>query len=131
MTNFIKIHKKSIKSSFSNKRNNILFSKFYIISLSFIKISHKQLESARRAIVRKNSKFCFILNKLNPFFYLTKKSKKSRMGKGVGKVYSKVYNLKPGIVVFEVIGINSLLSIKSIKKALIKLPGFYRIFKEF
>ena len=71
------------------------------------------------------------MNKLNPLFYLTKKSKKSRMGKGVGKVYNKIYNLKPGILVFEVIGVSSLLTTKSIKKALIKLPGFYKIFREF
>jgi len=126
---YVKIHKKSIKKNFKNKKINILFSKFFILSLSFTKISYKQLESARRAIVRKNLKFCFILNKIKPFFNLTKKSKKSRMGKGIGKFNTKIYNLKPGNLVFEVIGINTLLSIKSIKKALLKLPGFFKILK--
>jgi len=51
------------------------------------------------------------------------------MGKGIGKFNTKIYNLKPGNLVFEVIGINTLLSIKSIKKALLKLPGFFKILK--
>ena len=130
-TSYIKLHKRSIKKNFFNKKNNILFSRFIIKSLSYVRISYKQLESFRRVIVRKNFKFCFVLNKISTFFYLTKKSKKSRMGKGRGKLSDIIYNLKPGLVVIEVSGSNSFFILKSIKKALFKLPGFYKIFKIF
>jgi len=131
MVRYTKIHKKSIKKNFNNSKVNVLFSKFLIKSLSYVRITYKQLETFRRVIVRKNLKFCFILNKFKEFFCLTKKSKKSRMGKGRGKLSDKVYNLKPGLVVLEVSGADSILLVKSIKKALIKLPGFYKIFKLF
>lgn len=131
MVNYIKLHKKSIKKNFNNSGINILFSKFLIKSLSYTRISYKQLETFRRVIVRKNFKFCFVLNKIKTFFYLTKKSKKSRMGKGKGKLSGIIYNLKPGLIVLELSGNSSFLMVKSIKKALIKLPGFYKIFKIF
>ena len=131
MVNYTKVHKKSIKKNFNSNKVNILFSRFLIKSLSYVRITFKQLETFRRVIVRKNLKFCFILNKFKEFFCLTKKSKKSRMGKGRGKLSGKVYNLRPGLVVLEISGVNKILLVKSIKKALNKLPGFYKIFKLF
>ena len=119
-----------IKNFLFNKKINICFSKFFLISLSFSKLSFNQIESFRRVIVRKNLKFCFFLNRSKPFFYLTKKSKKSRMGKGVGKLDSLILNLRPGYVVFEVMGAGLEVSIKSIRKALKKLPGKYKIIRK-
>lgn len=123
-----KMHKNSIKSNFLNKKLNFKLSKFFLISICFNKITYKQIETARRSIIRKNLKFCFIFNRIRPYFYYTKKSKKARMGKGVGKIQSVFFNLKPGVVVLEIVGLYKEISLKSIKSAIRKLPGFYKIY---
>ena len=127
---FKKLHKNTIKFNFLNKKNNFFYlSDFILMSISYSKISYNQIESARRVISKKNLKFCFIFNDTKPFMYFTKKSKKSRMGKGKGKLNSIKYILKPGKIIFKVKGIEKKLIIKSLLKASYKLPGFYKIFK--
>ena len=64
------------------------------------------------------------------FFFLQKKKKNSRMGKGVGNVNSLEYILKPGTVLFKIISYNKKISLNSILKAFKKIPGSFSLLKK-
>ena len=125
---YYKLHKSSIKFNFLNRNNKLNFSKFFLKSLSYVRISIKQIELARRFIVRKTNKFSFNSLKIKPFFFFTKKSKKSRMGKGIGSVNSLEYNVRPGTIIFEMISISFKNSFSILLNASKKLPGFYKVY---
>lgn len=125
---YYKFHKKSIKFNFLNKTIKFNYSKFFLKSLTYVRVSLKQLELVRRYIVRKTNKFSFNKLRIKPFFFFTKKSKKSRMGKGIGSINSLEVNLKPGIIVFEMVSINFKKSFDILLNASKKLPGFYKIY---
>jgi len=125
---YFKLHKKSIKFNFLNKKFKFNFSRFFLKSLNYSRVSIKQLELVRRYIVRKTNRFSFNKLRIKPFFFFTKKSKKSRMGKGIGSINSLEINLKPGTVVFEMVSINFTKSFNVLLNASKKLPGFYKIY---
>ena len=125
---YFKLHKKSIKFNFLNKKLKFNFSRFFLKSLNYSRVSIKQLELVRRYIVRKTNRFSFNKLRIKPFFFFTKKSKKSRMGKGIGSINSLEINLKPGTVVFEMVSINFTKSFNVLLNASKKLPGFYKIY---
>ena len=127
---FTKFHKNSIKLNFLNKNKLLKFNKFFLVCLSYSRLSIKQIEVARRAIVRYTQKFVFVKLNINPFFIFTKKSQKSRMGKGAGSINSLEFNLRPGIFIFELISTSSIISKNSFLKASNKLPGKYTIIKK-
>lgn len=125
---YFKLHKKSIKFNFLNKKFKFNYSRFFLKSLNYSRVSIKQLELVRRYIVRKTNRFSFNKLRIKPFFFFTKKSKKSRMGKGIGSINSLEINLKPGTVVFEMVSINFTKSFNVLLNASKKLPGFYKIY---
>lgn len=101
---------------------------FFLVSLNFIRLDISQIEVTRRFLVRNSFKNSFSLFNIKPFFYFTKKSKKSRMGKGVGIVNSKEFILKPGFKVFEFSSLDFKKSKNIIYSSLKKLPGKYKLF---
>ena len=125
---YFKLHKKSIKFNFLNKKLKFNFSRFFLKSLNYSRVSIKQLELVRRYIVRKTNRFSFNKLRIKPFFFFTKKSKKSRMGKGIGSINSLEINLKPGTIVFEMVSINFTKSFNILLNASKKLPGSYKIY---
>lgn len=84
--NFLK--KKFKKSNICLKKNLNVFN---VRSLSFGFFKKKSFESLRRYLSRKlKKKLKFLISKTPDFILLTKKSQKSRMGKGKGKVYDRL-----------------------------------------
>ena len=125
---YVKLHKNSIKYNFHNKIRKYNFVNFFLKSLTFSRISIKQLELVRRYIARKTNKFSYSRLKLKPFFFYTKKSQKSRMGKGIGSINSLELNIKPGNVLFEMNSVNYKESFNILLNASKKLPGKYKVF---
>ena len=125
---YIKLHKKSIKFNFFNKIIKYNFVSFFLKSLTYSRITIKQIELVRRYIARKTNKFSYNRLKIKPFFFFTKKSQKSRMGKGIGSINSLELNIKPGNIIFEMISINYKDSFKILLEASKKLPGKYKIY---
>ena len=125
---YIKLHKKSIKFNFFNKIIKYNFVSFFLKSLTYSRITIKQIELVRRYIARKTNKFSYNRLKIKPFFFFTKKSQKSRMGKGIGSINSLELNLKPGNILFEMISINYKNSFKILLEASKKLPGKYKVY---
>lgn len=95
-------YKKYFKKSIKNiKFNNLRYGLIGIRLLESCRLTPKQLESIRRVFVRltkRAGKFwiCVFLNQT-----VTKKSKGSRMGKGVGALDSWIIDVKAGQVVLE------------------------------
>jgi len=52
------------------------------------------------------------------------------MGKGKGKLNSIELNLKPGMILFELVSFSSKLSLKSCRKSIKTLLGDFKILKK-
>lgn len=136
--NFKKVHKKAhltnLKTAFIN--NKVAISKIHYgdIGLKAITsgfLTFKQIEAARRTISRLTGRNNKIWIRVYPDHILTKKSKGSRMGKGVGSPSSWVIFVKTGTVIFEinkmVISKKAYLSLISASKKLsVKTKIIYR-----
>ena len=72
---YLKLHKNSIKLNFLNKNKKLNFSKFFLKSLTYVRISIKQIELVRRDIIRQSNKFSFNKLRIKPFFFLLKNLK--------------------------------------------------------
>ena len=92
-----KIYNTSTRSD-EPSRNNYAF-----ISTSYSYITLNQVETLRRFIVRFLNKKLKkrMVRKYSITCALFKKSKNSRMGKGIGKFYKWYGQLKPGTILFE------------------------------
>lgn len=82
------------------------FGKFGIKTLSFCRLTKKQLDLMEWILIKKlkmvnNKKPFKFWNLINLNLNLTKLSLESRMGKGKGSIYTKAVFLKPGTVLFE------------------------------
>jgi large subunit ribosomal protein L16 len=82
----------------------------------------RQLEAARKAIVRNNKRKGKLWIRVFPHRPITKKPAEVTMGNGKGAVDKYVAVVKPGRVVFEVGGLDEATARESLKLAAQKLP---------
>lgn len=93
--------------------HTLKFGRFGLKTLSFVRITDKQLQSLERSfwqITKKhvnNKKTMKLWNLIILNLQLTKLSSESRMGKGKGSVYQEAAFLKPGTILFEFDGISN------------------------
>lgn len=85
-------------------------------------LTSRQLESARKVIVRKTRKVGKIWFRVFPDLPYTKKWLEMPMGKGKGDVDVYRVRVKPGKVIFEVSGIDAETAQEVFKQATYKLP---------
>lgn len=109
--------------------NQLKFGNIGLKSLSFSRISSKQLLTLRqliRKILKKKGKL-----KINAFSStpVTKKSVGVRMGKGKGNVDHWIFKMKPGFILCEITTKNLPLAIKAFKSVKARLPIFTKIIK--
>lgn len=119
-----KVHKSlcGLKVCYKLKSSSLLYG-FYGLQLKNSGfLTFKQLEAARRCITRITKRKCKIWFRVFPDQPRTSKSKGSRMGKGVGKISSWVFNAKAGCIVLEISFINIKLAKKALTSASKKLP---------
>lgn len=93
--------KKNFKKSniWSKKNLNV----FNVRSLNFGFLKKKSFEALRRYLSRKlKKKLKFLLSKKPDFILLTQKSKKSRMGRGRGKVYDRLWRVQVNTKILEI-----------------------------
>ncbi len=84
-------------------------------------ISARQIEAARRAIVRSMKRRGKVWIRIFPDKPYTKRAAESRMGKGKGSVEYYVAVVKPGRIMFEIGGLPDDVAIKALKLAQYKL----------
>lgn len=85
-------------------------------------ITSKQIEAARKAIVKYTKKFGEMRRNIFPHLPRSKKPLEVRMGGGKGPIESWVSVVKVGTILFEVRGLPKDTSYESLKAANYKLP---------
>lgn len=98
------------------------FGSFGLKSLGSQWITSRQIEAARRAIIRYLKKSGKLWIRIFPQKPVTSKGVEVPMGGGKGRVETYVYPIKPGRVIFELDGIPEEKAREALKKAGDKLP---------
>ena len=91
------------------KKMSLRFGSFALVSLSFSRITLKQLESSRKVLRRLIKKEAKIIINILPQNPLTKKPLQSRMGKGKGSFKLWFFPVKRGQVILECLGSNGII----------------------
>ena len=105
----------------------ILNGDFAIQALAPGWVSARQIEAARRSIVRAMKRRGKVWIRIFPDKPITKRAAESRMGKGKGAVEYWAAVVKPGRIMFEVSGLNDEISIQALKQAQYKFSIKTRI----
>ena len=84
-------------------------------------IPFKQIEEARRAIIRSMGKEGNLLIRVFPSFPLTKFPADVRMGGGKGRIDEWQIPVKKGTIVFEISNVSEIIAKQAFKKAKFKL----------
>ena len=106
----------------TTKGNKIVYGKYAIKVLKETRLTSKQIESARRIIIRKMKKLGFLWIRIFPNTPITTKPTENRMGKGKGSVSFWVAKVKKGQILYEISGISLENAKKVLKASSNKLP---------
>ena len=120
-TKYKKVHKSRIRGV-SNTNLNLSFGSYGLRVLSCGRISNKQIESARRAIMGKIKRIGKLWIRIYPDIPITKKALGIRMGKGKGTVESWVARVRKNKIIFELNCSSDDLARKAFNYARTKLP---------
>lgn len=121
-TKYRKIQKGPIPNKILSKSENIIFGKYAFKAITFGILTNKQIESARRVIMKKIKKQGKLWIRIFPHLPKTKKPIEVRMGKGKGSVDSWIIKIKPGSILYEIDGISLKLATELFKESTQKLP---------
>ena len=100
----------------------LAFGAFGLKSLETRWISSRQIEAARRAIIRYLKKGGKLWIRIFPHKPVTRKGTEVPMGGGKGSVDHYVFPIKPGRIIFEIDGITEEEAKEAFRKASDKLP---------
>ena len=106
----------------TSKGNQIIFGKYAIKVLKETRLTVRQIEAARRTIVRKMKRLGFLWIRVFPDTPITSKPTENRMGKGKGAVSFWVVKVKKGQILYEISGISLENAKKVLKAGSNKLP---------
>ena len=116
-----KVQRGKVKGN-ATRANNIDFGQIALVSLEPVWLQARHIEAARVAINRKLERKGNVWLRVFPDKPITKKPSEVRMGKGKGSPEFWAANIKPGVILFEVGGIDIKLAEKALKLAADKLP---------
>jgi large subunit ribosomal protein L16 len=85
-------------------------------------LSARQIEAARKAIVRYTRRGGKVWIRVFPDKTTTKKALGVRMGSGKGDIHQYVAVVRPGIILFEIAGVSMEIADKAFKSAGAKIP---------
>jgi large subunit ribosomal protein L16 len=106
----------------TTKGHKIIFGKYAIKVLEETRITSRQIEAARRIIIRKMKRLGFLWIRVFPDTPVTSKPTENRMGKGKGAVSFWVAKVKKGQILYEISGISLENAKKVLKAGSNKLP---------
>lgn len=107
----------------------VQFGEFGLQALEPIWLSSRQIEAARRAMVRYIKRRGKIWIRVFPDKPVTKKAAETRMGSGKGSVEYWAAVVKPGRVLFEMGGVDESEALEALRLAAFKLPCKTKIIK--
>jgi large subunit ribosomal protein L16 len=102
--------------------NKVSFGEYGLKALDRGRITARQIEAARRAIIRHVRRGGKLWIRIFPDKPITKKPLEVRMGKGKGNVEYWVAEVKPGTVLYEIEGVPEEVAREAFKLASAKLP---------
>lgn len=105
-----------------SRGTEVSFGTYGLKSLETAWITERQIEAARRTIIRFLRKGGKMWIRIFPGKPVTKKGDETPMGGGKGAPDHYVFPVKPGRVLFEIEGISEKLSKEAMRKAATKLP---------
>jgi len=114
--------RKGISKGIETRATQLAFGSFGLKSLETRWITSRQIEAARRAIIRYLKKGGKLWIRIFPQKPVTKKGIEVPMGGGKGAVSHYVFPIKPGRIIFELEGIKEEVAREALKKATAKLP---------
>lgn len=106
----------------TTRGTELVFGSFGLKSLGTSWITSRQIEAARRAIIRYLRKGGKLWIRIFPDKPVTTKGTEVPMGGGKGRVSHYVFPIKPGRIIFEVTGISEKEAREALRKAGDKLP---------
>ena len=118
-------HRKWMKGAskgVENRATKLSFGSFGLKSLGTKWISGRQLEAARRTVIRYLKKGGKLWIRIFPDKPITRKGTEVPMGGGKGAVDHYAFPIRPGRVIFEIEGISETEAKEALKKAADKLP---------
>jgi large subunit ribosomal protein L16 len=126
-------HQKEMKGrsrGIETRATELVFGTFGLKSLGTRWISSRQLEAARRIIMRYLKKGGKLWIRIFPQKPVTTKGSESPMGGGKGRVDHYVFPIRPGRIIFELEGIPEEEALEALKKAGDKLPVKTKVIKK-
>ncbi len=106
----------------STRGSKIAFGDIAIKALEAGRIDSRQIEAARIAMTRHIKRTGKIWIRVFPDKPITAKPLETRMGKGKGAVEKWVMNIKPGRIIYEMVGVEESLAREALALAQSKLP---------
>ena len=106
----------------ATRGNYVAFGEFGLQSLEPAWITSRQIEAARRTMVRHMRRRGKLWIRIFPHKSVTKRAAETRMGKGKGAVDHWVAVVKPGRVMFEISGVTPQIAKEAMRLATYKLP---------
>ena len=102
--------------------NRVSFGDFGMQAITAGKLTSRQIEASRIAISRCVKRGGRVWIRIFPHIPVTKKPAETRMGSGKGSPEYWIANVKPGTVLFEIMGVDMDLARKAFRLAGNKLP---------
>jgi large subunit ribosomal protein L16 len=106
----------------ATRGSSVAFGDYGLQSLEPAWITSRQIEAARRAMVRHMRRRGKLWIRIFPDKSVTKRAAETRMGKGKGSVDHWVAVVKPGRVMFEIAGVTEDVAKEAMRLAAYKLP---------
>jgi large subunit ribosomal protein L16 len=102
--------------------STVAFGDYGLMALEPVWMTSRQIEAARKAIMRNIKRRGKVWIRIFPDKPFTKRGAESRMGKGKGAVEYYVAVILPGRILFEMSGIDEALAKEALTLAAAKLP---------
>jgi large subunit ribosomal protein L16 len=117
-----KIRKGSYPSNIHCRCKNLSFGTYGLKAQWYGNLTAKQIEACYRVLAKKIKKTGKLWVRIFPQIAVSKKPVEVRMGKGKGAVDHWIAKVRPGTLLFEVLGVGRRKAADMFKKASIKLP---------
>ena len=120
-TKFRRVHRGRLKG-IATKSNTVVFGDFGIQALEPVWLTSRQIEATRRSITRYVRRTGKIWIRIFPDKPITERPAETRMGSGKGAPEYWVAVVKPGMMLFEINGLEKEAAYKVLRTASYKLP---------
>ena len=115
-------HQRGKMKGNATRGNYVAFGEFGIQSLGMGWITSRQIEAARRALVREMKRSGRLWIRIFPDKPVTMRAAETRMGSGKGSPDHYVAVVKPGRIMFEISGVDEATAKEALRLAAQKLP---------